>query len=158
QEFDAPPGTATFVRVRARPTTRFLRGSERQMPFQIAISAQDVTPPVVVPGTVRQHAILPPWLFRVGAVGVLASVAWVAMLKPRIDQSVQQVAQAEAVKVTAPIAPKVEQLAKQDTEQKVAASGGAQPAAAPAPPAPSATGAPGPAGPAGPAGPPGPQG
>lgn len=159
QEFDAPPGTATFVRVRARPITRFLRGSERQVPFQIAISAaQDVTP-VVVPGTVRQHAILPAWLFRAAVIFVVAAAVWATMLKPQLDETVQEVAQEEAVKVAAPIAPKVQQLAAQDTAEKVEeapaaaaeaeSKGGKGSGTAPGP---GTQGPPGPPGPAGPAG------
>jgi hypothetical protein len=158
QEFEAPPGTATFVRVRARPTTRFLRGSERQMPFQIAISADDVTPPVVVPGSVRQHAILPAWLFRAAVLLVIVSAIWVALLKPQLDSTVQEVAQEEAVKVTAPLAPKVAQLAAQDTAEKAdqaqaaadaaGSKGGKDTGTAPTP----GSGSQGPPGPPGPAG------
>lgn len=114
----------------------------------------------MVPGTVRQHAILPAWLFRAAVVFVLAAAVWATMLKPQLDETVQEVAQEEAVKVAAPIAPKVQQLAAQDTAEKKEEE--AQAAAAEAgskggkdsgtAPGPGTQGPPGPPGPPGPAG------
>ena len=136
EQFVAQPGTATFVRLRARPTTRFLRGSERQIPFEVAVAAQGA-PGVVVPATVRQHAILPAWLFRfVLIVGLLAGL-WVGLLKPRLDAKVRNLAGAEAARATAPLAPRVNELAKQEEAEKAEKAAAA--AAASASPTPSAS-------------------
>jgi hypothetical protein len=130
--FTAVPGTSTFVRLRARPTTRFLRGSDKALPFEIAILAGE-TELQVVPGTVRQHAIVPGWLFRAGLAFTLIAALWVAVLKPKLDEKVQTIAQEEAIKATDPLTPKVNTLVKKDDE---AAAAAAKAAAAPRPPTP----------------------
>ena len=41
----AGPGTATLVHLRARPTTRFLRGPDRSLPFEVVVCDPDGTNP-----------------------------------------------------------------------------------------------------------------
>lgn len=120
-EFTAAPGTSTFVRLRARPTTRFLRGPEKALPFEIAVRSGD-TEQAVVPGTVRQHAIVPGWLFRAMLVCTLVAALWVALLKPKLDDQVQQIAQEEALKATDPLTPKLNTLVKKDDAANAAAA------------------------------------
>lgn len=131
-EFTAAPGTSTFVRLRARPITRFLRGTEKALPFEVAVRSGD-TEQAVVPGTVRQHAIVPGWLFRAMLALTLVAALWVVLLKPKLDDKVKQVAQEEAIKATDPLTPKLNTLIESDDAAKAAAAaaGGKKPTAKP---------------------------
>jgi hypothetical protein len=89
----APPGTATFAKVRARPRKRFLRGQPKTLPFQVLVRPE-TGEPRVVDGTVVQEALIPNWL--VAGVLALAALAglWALLLKPQIQSTARDAVKA----------------------------------------------------------------
>jgi hypothetical protein len=89
----AEPGTATYVRLRALPKKRFMKGPDRPLPFQALIQADD-TAPATVNGVMMQEQILPSWLLpaiATAAVVVAAlAVLWFTVLKPEVHTMATQ--------------------------------------------------------------------
>ncbi|GLZ39471.1 hypothetical protein [Actinokineospora sp. NBRC 105648] len=94
------PGTSAFLRLRARPHDRFLRGPERRHPFQVTVTSGEVAP-VTANGTVVQHQLLPKWLLPallfLLALAIVAVTLWFTVLKPTIQSAARDSA-AEVVK------------------------------------------------------------
>ncbi|MGI8665882.1 MAG: COG1470 family protein [Jatrophihabitans sp.] len=89
------PGTATFVKITARPVKRRWRGPDERLPFQVVASPETGTP-VTVEAAVLQRAVIPKGLLL--AAGVLAvavvalAVLWQAVLKPSIKSTASDTA------------------------------------------------------------------
>jgi hypothetical protein len=100
------PGTATFVRVRAKPKKRFLRGPNKSLPFEVLVSPE-TSDPVLLPGAMVQQSILPSWLFK--ALALLLAIAaalvafWFLLLKPTVESTAQNVAEDQTEKLAAAI-------------------------------------------------------
>lgn len=95
------PGTATFVRITAKPVKRFLRGPDERLPFQVLISP-DAAPSVTVEAALLQKALIPKGVLLaaglvVAGVAVLA-VLWQTLLKPSIQSTASDAAVAAASK------------------------------------------------------------
>jgi hypothetical protein len=90
------PGTATFVKIQARPKRRFVSGPNKTIPFEVTAtpSAGDS---VVLPGALVQTALLPKWFFKAVALAAVAAIAlivlWLAVLKPTVESTAEAVAE-----------------------------------------------------------------
>lgn len=92
------PGTAAFVRLRAAPRKRFLRGANRSLPFQAFLIPSGDLPgggapgapgdPLTADGTMLQRQVMPEWLLPACAllcvVVVALAVLWFTLLKPEV--------------------------------------------------------------------------
>jgi hypothetical protein len=88
----ARPGTATFVKLRAAPKKRFVKGPDKSLPFQ-AFVLPEVAEPVTVDGAMLQQQIMPKWLLPAIAIAVAGAAAlvalWFLVLKPTVASSAQ---------------------------------------------------------------------
>ncbi|MGH9148917.1 MAG: hypothetical protein ACRD0F_01075 [Acidimicrobiales bacterium] len=91
------PGTATFVKVVARPRQRFLKGPAKTRAFVVVVQPREA-PPVQVQGSMLQEALLPPWLPAALVALVVAAVAlsvlWATVLRPTIRSQAREAAEA----------------------------------------------------------------
>jgi hypothetical protein len=86
-QLQVPPGAAAFAQVRVRARRRFWKGSPVTHKFRVtAHPPGDV--PVISEGALVQQAVLPSWLPRAvafGLVGILAAAAlWFGVLRPTV--------------------------------------------------------------------------
>ncbi|WP_086821741.1 hypothetical protein [Allokutzneria sp. NRRL B-24872] len=94
ESFEAPPGSATFLKLKVRPRRRFLRGPNRTIPFQVHVCAEDDR--VDLDGTMVQEQLLPPWLLPAllavvtGAATLL--VLYFTVLKPNVTTAAREAA------------------------------------------------------------------
>ncbi|MFJ7214229.1 hypothetical protein [Amycolatopsis sp. NPDC098790] len=132
---DLAPGTAAFVRMRAKPRKRFLRGQPVRHRFQVFVTA-DGGEPLKTEGTMVQRQLLPKWLLPALAallVLLLALVTlWFTVLRPAVKSAAREAAQEqnqEIVKAAqdagagADQAKKNADQAKQNSEQAMKAVG-----------------------------------
>ncbi len=88
----APPGSATFAKVRLRPVKRFMRGPSKTHGFEARVEG-DAIDPVVLDGTMLQDPLVASWLLKtvalLAAVAVVAVVGWVALIQPHINEAVK---------------------------------------------------------------------
>jgi hypothetical protein len=100
QALTIQPGTSAFLRLRARPHDRFLRGAERRHPFQVTAVAAEAAP-VTANGTVVQQQLLPKWLLpallALLALAIVAVTLWFTVLKPTLQSAARDTA-AQVVK------------------------------------------------------------
>jgi hypothetical protein len=93
------PGAAAFIRVRAVPEKRFLKGADRQHPFVITVVPSNAEP-VATRGTMTQKQLLPTWLLPavalLAALAIAAVVLYETLLKPQIKSEAQDAAQKAA--------------------------------------------------------------
>jgi hypothetical protein len=105
------PGTSAFLRLRAKPYDRFLRGAERRHPFQVTAMATDV-PPITANGTVVQQQLLPKWLLpavaAVAAVAVALTVLWFTLVKPTVQTAAREAGKSAAQEVQKDLADKAD--------------------------------------------------
>jgi hypothetical protein len=91
--FIAEPGTATFIRLRAAPRKRFLKGASKSLPFQ-AFVVQGEGEPIKTDGAMLQQQIMPEWLLPVLAIACVAAAAlvalWFLVLKPEVHAAATQ--------------------------------------------------------------------
>lgn len=90
------PGTATFVKIVAKPKRTFYRGQNVTHAFEVSATPQEGEP-IVLQGSVVQTAILPPWLLKAALVAIAAiigfTVLWLTMLRPTIESTAKAVAE-----------------------------------------------------------------
>ncbi|WP_318306804.1 COG1470 family protein [Amycolatopsis solani] len=93
---DLAPGTAAFVRMRAKPRKRFLRGQPVRHRFHVFVTA-DGGEPLKTEGTMVQRQLLPKWLLPALAallVLLLALVTlWFTVLRPAVKSAAREAAQ-----------------------------------------------------------------
>ncbi|GAA2807240.1 hypothetical protein GCM10010452_39860 [Crossiella cryophila] len=98
ESWQAEPGSATFLRVRARPRRRFLRGPNRTIPFQVQVFGGGET--VELDGTMLQEQLLPRWLLPAAAVLLAAEVTilvlYFTVLRPHVTTAARDAAAAAA--------------------------------------------------------------
>jgi hypothetical protein len=118
------PGTATFVKLAARPKRLFWTGPNVSLPFQVTASPEN-TDPITVPATMLQRALLPSWFFKALAfiaVGAVALVAlWFVAFKPVVESTAQTVAEdhtAELAKAIVAASDKADQAQKDSAAAK----------------------------------------
>ncbi len=97
--FDAPPGTATFVRLTATPRKRFFKGPSRTLPFEVT-AIPEGGEPVKTPGVMLEKQILPEWLLPMLGIAVLAAglllALWLTVLRPIVHSAVTAAADAHS--------------------------------------------------------------
>jgi hypothetical protein len=108
----AAPGTASFVKLRARPRKRFLRGPAKTLPFQVRVQPEGA-PPLTLDGAVVQEALLPRWTLPAALALVALACLWAFALKPQIESTAR-----DAVK--APLAAQAKRTA--DAQKDAAAA------------------------------------
>ncbi|MGX7829331.1 COG1470 family protein [Actinokineospora sp. 24-640] len=136
------PGTSAFLKLRARPHDRFLRGPDRRLPFQVTAIAPE-TPPVHANGTVVQQQLLPKWLLPALVIllvlAIVLATLWFTVLKPTLKSAAREAAVEAAVEQQAELTAKADNAAAQaaaaeqkaDAAQKAVQDGGLAPSAAP---------------------------
>ncbi len=93
-ELSAPPGTAAFTKFSVRPRKQFWRGPAITRPFKVLVEPEGAEA-LAVDGSLVQEALLPKWLIPVLAALALLAVAWFALLKPAINDQVDEAVAAE---------------------------------------------------------------
>ena len=129
------PGTAAFVRMRARPRKRFLRGQPVRHRFKVFVLPASVDR-LEVEGTMVQRQTMPKWLIpALAALLVLAAALvtlWFTVLKPAVKSAAREAAveqnqaiikAADAAGGAAGEAKKNADQAKQNSEQAMKAVG-----------------------------------
>ncbi|MGB3438916.1 MAG: hypothetical protein WBA97_09215 [Actinophytocola sp.] len=105
------PGTSAFLKLKAKPYDRFLRGADKRLPFGVTAIAPD-QPPVNMDGTVVQQQLLPKWLLpaavAVLAAAVVLAVLWFTLVKPTVQTAAREAGKSAAEKVQAELEDKVE--------------------------------------------------
>ncbi|HVK20122.1 MAG TPA: hypothetical protein VM677_02055 [Actinokineospora sp.] len=90
------PGTSAFLRLRARPHDRFLRGQDKRHPFQVTAMTAEAAP-VTANGTVVQQQLLPKWLLpallALLALAIIAVTLWFTVLKPTLISAARDTAE-----------------------------------------------------------------
>jgi hypothetical protein len=98
------PGTSAFLKLKAKPYDRFLRGADKRLPFGVTAIAQD-QPPVNMDGTVVQQQMLPKWLLpaavAVLTAAVVLAVLWFTLVKPTVQTAAREAGKAAAEEATA---------------------------------------------------------
>jgi hypothetical protein len=121
------PGTSAFLKLRAKPHDRFLRGQDKRLPFGVTATAPD-QPPINAEGTVVQQQLLPKWLLPVAVAALAAAVAltvlWFTLVKPTVQTSAREAAKEQAKVENAAMMAQVDQAqTKADkAEDKAAAA------------------------------------
>ncbi len=112
------PGTATFVKVQARPKRTFWRGANTTLPFEVAATPASAEP-VRMPGAMLQQSLLPSWFFKALALAAVAAIAlvvlWFAVLRPAVKSTAEAVAKDQTKELAAAIE---EASAKADKAQE----------------------------------------
>lgn len=98
------PGTSAFLKLKAKPYDRFLRGAEKRHPFQVTAMSGDL-PPITADGTVVQQQLLPKWLLPVAAavlaVAIVLTVLWFTLVKPTVQTAAREAGKTAAEEVQA---------------------------------------------------------
>lgn len=106
------PGTSAFLKLRAKPYDRFLRGPEKRLPFGVTAVAGDL-PPVNTDGTVVQQPLLPKWLLpaalALAAIAVALTVLWFTLVKPTVQTAAREAGRTAAEEQRAEMVAQVDQ-------------------------------------------------
>jgi len=93
------PGTSAFLKLKAKPYDRFLRGADKRLPFGVTAIAPD-QPPVNMDGTVVQQQLLPKWLLpaaiAVLTAAVVLAVLWFTLVKPTVQTAAREAGKSAA--------------------------------------------------------------
>jgi hypothetical protein len=119
------PGTSAFLKLRAKPHDRFLRGQDKRLPFGVTATAPD-QPPINTEGTVVQKQLLPKWLLPVAVAALAAAVAltvlWFTLVKPTVQTAAREAGKQQAKAENAAMMAQVDQAAdKAETAETKAA-------------------------------------
>jgi hypothetical protein len=120
------PGTSAFLKLKAKPHDRFLRGQDKRLPFGVVATSGDL-PPINAEGTVVQQQMLPKWLLP-AAVAVLAAavaltVLWFTLVKPTVQTAAREAGKQQAKAENAAMMAQVDQAEKKaDTAEDKAAA------------------------------------
>lgn len=120
------PGTSAFLKLRAKPYDRFLRGPDKRLPFGVTAMSGDL-PPVNADGTVVQQQLLPKWLLpavvALLAAAVVLAVLWFTLVKPTVQTAAREAGKKQAQAENAAMMQQVDQAEKKaDTAQSQAAT------------------------------------
>lgn len=90
------PGTATFVKIKAKPKKSFWVGPNKTIPFTVVTNGAEADQ-TTAQGSLLQQPILPPWFFKAVAIMIALAIAlaalWFAFLKPAVVSTAQAVAE-----------------------------------------------------------------
>lgn len=97
-----PPGSTTFVRLRAKPRRTYLRGEPQRHPFQVEVAPQQGEP-LLAGGTMLQRQLLPKWLLPalialLLLAGALAAL-WFTVLAPAVKSAAREVMRQETKQI-----------------------------------------------------------
>jgi hypothetical protein len=121
------PGTSAFLKLKAKPHDRFLRGQDKRLPFGVTATAPD-QPPVNAEGTVVQQQLLPKWLLPVAVAALAAAVAltvlWFTLVRPTVQTAAREAGETAAKEENAEMMAQVDQLEEKagTAEDKAAAA------------------------------------
>jgi hypothetical protein len=107
------PGTSAFLKLRAKPYDRFLRGPDKRLPFGVTAMSGNL-PPINAEGTVVQQQVLPKWLLPVAVAALAAAVAltvlWFTLVKPTVQTAAREAGKQEAQAENAAMMAQVEEV------------------------------------------------
>ena len=93
------PGTSAFLKLKAKPYDRFLRGPDKRLPFQVTAVSGDL-PPINTDGTVVQQQLMPKWLLPAAitalALAVVLATLWFTLVKPTVQTAAREAGQKAA--------------------------------------------------------------
>ncbi|MFI9274100.1 putative Ig domain-containing protein [Kitasatospora sp. NPDC052896] len=96
--FVAPPGTATFVRLKAVPRRTFLKGPNRTLPFEVS-ALPERGEAAKAEGVMLEKQTLPEWLLPLLGIAVVACgllfALWFTVLKPVVHSAASEAANAQ---------------------------------------------------------------
>lgn len=118
------PGSAHFVRIRIKPRKRFWRGTPQLKQYQVQVDAANEKP-LVLDGQFKQSAVVPKWVFALGALLLTALLLWYFILRPVIRDtavSANKSALAAQAAQTKQLQSQVSQAQKQASTANQAAS------------------------------------
>ena len=120
------PGTSAFLKLRAKPYDRFLRGQDKRLPFGVTAMSGDL-PPINAEGTVVQQQLLPKWLLPAAvallAAAVALTVLWFTLVRPTVQTAAREAGKQQAKAENAAMMQQVDQAEKKaDTAQSQAAT------------------------------------
>jgi hypothetical protein len=103
------PGSGAFIKLRAVPEKRFLKGADRQHPFVVTVVPSNAEP-VATRGTMTQRQLLPAWLLPalalLAVLVIAAIVLYETLLKPSIKSQAQDAANKQFDKKASSLASK----------------------------------------------------
>jgi hypothetical protein len=103
----APPGSATFAKIRLRPVKRFVQGPSKTHAFQARVERDDADP-LVLDGIMRQDPLVASWALKavaiVAAVAAVAAIGWVSLLRPEIKSAAKSQVTRQLAAASAPTA------------------------------------------------------
>ena len=106
------PGTSAFLKLKAQPHDRFLRGQDKRLPFGVTATSGDL-PPINADGTVVQQQMLPKWLLPVAVAALAAAVAlavlWFTLVKPTVQTAAREAGKQQAQAENAAMMEQVDQ-------------------------------------------------
>ncbi|WP_037599842.1 COG1470 family protein [Streptacidiphilus rugosus] len=113
------PGTATLFPLKAIPKKRFLRGTQKTLPFQALVTGEGFEP-VTADAAMVQEQILPKWLPKtlaaLFALAVTLGILWVTVLKPVLKTEAQNAAQQQTSNLTAGVSAAQSQAAAANSQ------------------------------------------
>jgi hypothetical protein len=119
------PGTSAFLKLKAKPHDRFLRGPDKRLPFQVTAVSGDL-PPITADGTVVQQQLMPKWLLPAAAAALalatVLTVLWFTLVKPTVQTAAREAGRTAAVEMQADMMEQVDQAEQKaaTAEQKAA--------------------------------------
>jgi hypothetical protein len=119
------PGTSAFLKLKAKPHDRFLRGPDKRLPFQVTAVSGEL-PPITADGTVVQQQLMPKWLLpaaaAVLALATVLTVLWFTLVKPTVQTAAREAGRTAAAEMQADMIEKVDQAEQKaaTAEQKAA--------------------------------------
>jgi hypothetical protein len=91
------PGAAAFIRMKARPEKRFLKGADRQHQFVVTVVPSNAEP-IASRGVMTQRQLLPAWLLPALAVAAVVLVAAIVLYETLFKPHIESVAKDAALK------------------------------------------------------------
>jgi hypothetical protein len=119
------PGTSAFLKLKAKPHDRFLRGPDKRLPFQVTAVSGDL-PPITADGTVVQQQLMPKWLLPAAAAvlafAMVLTVLWFTLVKPTVQTAAREAGRTAAKEMQADMVEKVDRAEQKaaTAEQKAA--------------------------------------
>jgi hypothetical protein len=119
------PGTSAFLKLKAKPHDRFLRGPDKRLPFQVTAVSGD-QPPITADGTVVQQQLMPKWLLPAAAAvlafAMVLTVLWFTLVKPTVQTAAREAGRTAAKEMQADMVAKVDRAEQKaaTAEQKAA--------------------------------------
>ncbi|TDV46171.1 hypothetical protein [Actinophytocola oryzae] len=109
------PGTSAFLKLKAKPHDRFMRGQDKRLPFGVTATSGEL-PPINAEGTVVQQQLLPKWLLPVAvaalAAAVVLTVLWFTLVKPTVQTAAREAGKQQAQAENAAMMEQVDQAEK----------------------------------------------